>query len=445
MDAKEDHQARAVADTRLTVLVDSAPGAIAVAKALNDADRTSHIRVFDQCSRAVANAQNLLVFSSASKLDQVAECVSIANKAHRLAALLVYHDVAANWLPYVLHESGLRALRNMIVHSDPELPTRILSAWAMGGEHDFIADAAVIRDRLVVRSCAFDEYSVSFDAFPALRAIPDSARSSFVLEEEGLLLYWPDSHVHLDLEDIRFANDPKREQAARTSRIGEQRGIGVALRQLREEAGLKQSEINGISERQVRRVESGHRLTVGTLDAFATAMRVDPDYLLERLSEVIDEVEPMDLVSTEHGSAREPSKDLPADGTDVLVLAYPLPSSVNPSQRSTTVRENLQLAADSVEDPKPRRWNLHAANVSIHGFLEHDFRTDELMFVIDEVRSPNPESRPVSIAARSSRLPEPLISIPFVPRANARVCIANGQGIVPRDVSNLELRVVNEP
>ena len=83
------------------------------------------------------------MLSDASTLHRVADCVSAANKVHRLVALLVNNDVGSSWFPHFLHTAGIRILRNMVVFSDDELPVRVLNAWALGGEHDFIADATV--------------------------------------------------------------------------------------------------------------------------------------------------------------------------------------------------------------------------------------------------------------------------------------------------------------
>src|ERR1043166_2784885 len=291
MTKRRNREVDAMTDTRLTVLVDSSDGgATAQTDFLRGAGAIG-IRVLNHCDQAAALAENLVVFSAASRLEHVAGCVSAANKAHRLAAVLVYRDIDPNWLPYVFDRSGLRTLRNMIVHADPDLPERVLRAWAMSAEHDFISAAAVISDRLIVRSCAFEEYSIGFDAFPALASIPKATRSSFVIEDDGLLLYWPDAQVHLDLDDIRFANDPDRQREARAASLGEYRAVGAALKRLREVAGLRQADIKGLSERQVRRVESGDRLTIDTLDAFAAAMRLEPDHLLDRVGEMLDDLD----------------------------------------------------------------------------------------------------------------------------------------------------------
>jgi transcriptional regulator with XRE-family HTH domain len=431
MAKKENQEVRAVADTKLTVLVDSEPGALAVANALPNEERVPHIRVLHECSSSAANAENLIVFSSASTLDHVSECVSVANKAHRLTALLVYIDIAADWLPYVFHQSGLRTLRNTIVHSDAQLPSRILEAWAVGAENDFIADAAVIKDRLVVRSCAFKEYSITFDVFPALRMIPESERSNFVLEEDGLLLHWPDCQVHLDIDDIRFANDPRRQKLARIARTENQRAMGAALRRLREDAGLKQSDIEGISARQVRRIEAGDRLTIEALDAFSRAIRVNPNDLLERLGESADE------------QPRHDSADSITNVNEQVHYREHRSWSVDPSvRRPSRISEGLRLAADSSEDSATREWGLEVpSGGSIHGKLEHDIRRDEMVFMIKEARGVS-KSATLSVVVWSSHSAEPLISKPFSPRVGARIRLGAGLGIVPRDVSKIELKVV---
>lgn len=441
MSTRNDQQEFTVADTKLTVLVDSDPGEVAVAKVLpEEARQLQHIRVLNRCEQAAASVDNLLVFSAASRLDHVAECVSVANKSHRLAALVVYMDVASNWLPYVLHQSGLRALRNTIVHTDPELPTRILGAWAMGAERDCIADAAVIKNRLVVRSCSFDEYSLSFDAYPALRAIPDSARSHFELEEEGLLLYWPEFDVHLDIEDIRFANDSKRQQEARAERIADQHVIGAAFKRLREEAGLKQSDIKGISGRHIRRIESGDRLTVDTIDAFAEALEIDSDGLIERLSEMADELRRPQVARIDE---RPRTGRGNTGATPRAEEAYPDRPAADTKHR--LVRETLRLAAESSQASGPPLWQLDGGEKGkVEGRLEHDYRSDELFFAVVTATSEWVDSPGAVLIVTSVRLSDSIVSGAFTPSVGARILISSGRGMVPGDVSDVSLRGLGE-
>jgi hypothetical protein len=107
------------------------------------------------------------------------------------------------------------------------------------------------------------------------------------------------------------------------------------------------------------------------------------------------------------------------------------------------VGEDLKLAAHSTEVTTARRWHLPLGeHRSIQGTLEHDFRSDELIFAIDEVADLKPKSLCVALVAWSTRLAEPIISDPFFPSVGTRILVAKGKGIVPKDVSKLELRVI---
>jgi transcriptional regulator with XRE-family HTH domain len=326
----------------------------------------------------------------------------------------------------------------MIVHSDAELPARILNAWAIGAEKDFVADATVINDQLVVRSCSFDEYTIAFTAFPALKAIPNEERSNFDIEEDGLLLYWPSSNVHLDLSDIRFANDEKAQQAARIATLGENRAIGTALRTLREAVGLKQADIKGVSERQVRRVESGEPVTVDTVDAYAEAMRVDSDHLLEQVAELLME----SMQSGQFGDRK----------TDVIVSsiakdddpsrAYAKGWQSKPPTRA--VREGLQLAADTRGVDGSKVWNLFLARVgNLKGTIAHDVSVDELRFNIVEYDKAL-ESNRLCIVVNANGVERPIWSASFSVGNQGSVFLVRDAGIVPSDIKGIELRVANE-
>lgn len=432
-----DKEVNAVLDPKLTVLVDSDPGARAVAEALPTAAHAARIRVLYGCSRTAAIANNLLVFSTASKLRSVAECVSVANKAHRLAALLVHTDVNANWLPYVLHHSGVRALRNTIMHSDADLPSRVLRAWAIEGENDFIADAAVIGSRLVVRDCAFKEYSIGFDTFPALRRIPEEARGTFVIEDDGLLLFWPNADVHLGLEDIRFDTDDKARRGARASRIRSRTSLGAAIKRLREEAGLRQAQIDGVSERHVRRVESGAPLSVETLEAYARSLSRDPDELLDSISELAEELDSHNAIE----SAGRGRYDSLTDELSLTETKAAYRALTPPNTGIWSVREPLRLAAQSSGAlPHERVTVPFGKQGSVVGSLDHDLTTDELFFVVEEIHNLEPQATATSMVVHAPSQGEPIVSVSFALRVGTRIRIAERLGIVPGDVLKLELQ-----
>lgn len=426
-------------DAMLTVLLGNGPGARAAEKVLSELGPTPHIRVLERCDATAMAAQNLLVCAAASQLDDVVDCVSTANKSHRLAALLVHNDVADNWLTYVLYQSGIRALRNMIVHSDPQLPSRVLSAWAIGGQEDFIADAAVISGRLVVRNCAFAEYSLSFEAYPALKQISEANRSNFEIQEDGLLLFWPRDNVHLDLDDIRFANDPKRQQAVRAQRLTDERTMGLAVRRVREDAQLRQADVPGISERQLRRIESGDRISSEALDAIAEAIGISVEDLLERLGGAIAEIEAQPALR-ELVAPAKPKNAIDADhGPN---NRYVPDISIG---RRNKVREPLRLAARSVGIPSQKQWTVDVGKEgAIVGHLEYNVTSDTLSFVLDEMKGSMAALPKGRLVAKTAQLSQLLESESFDAAPGARVRIAINQGILASDIVNLEWTLLHE-
>ncbi len=248
-----------------------------VVRFLNERDRDEAV-----------SARKLFVFTSATRLVDLAEVISLSNKQNRLQVLLVQSDVEPEWVPFMLKRAGLRTLRNMLVHQGNALPYRVLNAWVHGQHHDMIAAATVIGDRLLVVSCGFDSYEIGFDRYPALARIPVDERSQFQIEEEGVFLHWTEADVHLDLHDIRLALDPKLQAKAKAQKLAHDKSFGSAIRVLRQKSGIAQTAIPGLSARHVRRIENGYVPGVESIDALARAHGMEPDDYLEMVTEIMD-------------------------------------------------------------------------------------------------------------------------------------------------------------
>lgn len=246
----------------------------------------ARIRILDACdTNEAASARKLFVFTPATRLDALAACITEANRHNRLQALLVRSDVEPEWVPYLLKRAGLRTLRNLLVHHDDELPGRVLRAWAMGVQHETIATAGVLGDRLVVVTCAFGEFETGFDAYPALRRIPVAERPRFEVEPDGMFLHWPGGDVHLTLDDVRMAADPRRRARAEAVRRAHDQGFGAAVRALRQSRGINQSGVAGLSARHLRRIENGCVPGDGAIQALAAAHGLSPEGYLDAVSE----------------------------------------------------------------------------------------------------------------------------------------------------------------
>ncbi len=251
------------------------------------------IRVVRQArSQTAERARNLFVLVSALDLPSVAEFVSIANRRHQLRALFVRDDMDARWLPQLFERAGLRTLRNTIVHSDFTVPRRVLTAWLHGAQSELIAEANVGDASLFVISCGLDRYEVPFDRMPALKSIPEAERNVFEVDEDGSYIHWPGRDIHVDLDSIRAAIEPEWRMKALATKATRDRRYGAAVAKLRTAKGLKQSEIAGLSERQVRRIEKGEGTTYESLHLLATAHRMEINDYLREVAEVLNEIGP---------------------------------------------------------------------------------------------------------------------------------------------------------
>ena len=235
--------------------------------------------------RSAVQARNVFVLVPATQLPHVAEFISVVNRRNQLRALLVREDVEPSSIPQMFERAHLRMIRNTILHSDDSVPRRLLTAWAHNAQDQLIAKAAVSEDRLFVLSCGLRQYEVLFDDLPALKCIPDAERQEFTVAEDGSYIHWPGQDVHLDLDAIRVAIDPKARAKALADKMRHDTRYGAAIARLRLANGLKQSDVKGLSERQVRRIEKGEGTTPEALRLLAAAHHMDLDVYLREVAE----------------------------------------------------------------------------------------------------------------------------------------------------------------
>ncbi len=229
--------------------------------------------------QAARRYQHLFVLCSALHLPESAKFVSEMNREHRLQALFVRTD-APVLLPQMLDRAGLRSIRNMLVHSDSSMPHRVLAAWLHNAQAELIAEATVVDDRLIVVSCEPKTCEVGFDQMPALKKIERQHRKSFELAEDGGFIHWPSADIHLDLDAIRAVIDPKWRKKSERIRQTHGREYGAAIATLRKDLGLRQTDIAGVSERQLRRIEESGAVSVRTMELLARAHRMTlPHYM----------------------------------------------------------------------------------------------------------------------------------------------------------------------
>lgn len=239
-------------------------------------------------SQDLESALNLFVLASATGLPEVADIVRSANQKHHLRVLFIREDIDPAWMPQMFDRANLRVMRNTLIHTNSVVPQRVMNAWTMGAQEQLIADATVIGDQLLILSCAMEKLEVPFDSLPALKRISANDRSSFTIDNDGSCLYWENADIHLDLEALRCANDPEWKRKFEALKTEHNQDFGRAIASLRKKSKLRQSDIIGLSDRQVRRIEQGETSTkVDTLRLFAKAHGMELDDYLDAVASAI--------------------------------------------------------------------------------------------------------------------------------------------------------------
>ncbi|HEY3351707.1 MAG TPA: helix-turn-helix domain-containing protein [Polyangia bacterium] len=162
---------------------------------------------------------------------------------------------------------------------------RLANARVHNAEGELIASAALLGRELLVWSCEPTLYRISVDEVPALAELDADTLHDFAVSASGSRIRWDRADVDLNLDTVREKVDPsfrkRNEQRARR----EAAGFGAAIRKLRLDAGLKQTEVPGLSEREIRRLERGGIVPrAETLRLLAAAHQTSPGEYLEALA-----------------------------------------------------------------------------------------------------------------------------------------------------------------
>jgi hypothetical protein len=190
------------------------------------------------------------------------------------------------WFPQVLHDAGLRTVRKTLVHHPSDaVRQRILAARTLGAEDDLVARVRVEGDVLVALTCGLDEVRVPFEAHSALRRLPASERPHVHLSDEGHRLSWLDGRVEVDLDGLRYAVDPDYAASVDLSTVFRGGTYGAAIREVRRAHGLRQSDVPGLSERQIRRIERDGTASFDALRALADAHQLGLNAYLDALAD----------------------------------------------------------------------------------------------------------------------------------------------------------------
>jgi hypothetical protein len=240
-------------------------------------------------------SQVVLVFEAAQidKPDWVRQVRSLKNK-HK-SYLVFAGGVPFQGIPERLARLDVRDPRRIhLVQAETpgcrlELLERLLAALnACQADDERVLDAWWEDDVLVVLSPRFRRLHVPLEKLRPLRGMTREQRGRFEIDEAGAFLHWSDGDVHLGWEQFAQAVDEGAYLKARQKSQEFNRCYGTAIRRLRVKRGLRQSDIRGLTPRQVGRVERGEcRATHAALEKLAKANGMSTSDYMAALAELL--------------------------------------------------------------------------------------------------------------------------------------------------------------
>jgi hypothetical protein len=226
-----------------------------------------HLALLDsRAEPVVAGAFHLLFTGPATHPDQVARWMRSTNirSENRL---------------HVINVKDLEAPRVA------ELLGRVCFALGQEGSRGIIIDAYLLGDRVFVRGPKHRMLEIPLDSIGALKGQPKAAVRNFTIDPDGSFIYWPDLDAHLGWNQLLQAVDPAELRKAQQRSAGFNQRYGAAVRKVREAAGILQSKVEGLTERQLRRIEQGEsRATTAAITTLAKAHGLDDNTYMERLA-----------------------------------------------------------------------------------------------------------------------------------------------------------------
>jgi hypothetical protein len=185
-----------------------------------------------------------------------------------LAPRLTRLDIRDEHRLHLAHEGSMDKIFE-VIH-------RFLSGVTRFDGAKTIVDAWLEGGNLVVLSPSFERLVVPFSKLTKFIGKKDDEVARFEIDEDGSFLSWPHADAHFGWEQLLHLIDPTAalETKQKTAEFNER--YGAAIRLLREERGLKQSDIAGLTDRHLRRVEHGQQAaSIATLESLAQAHEME--------------------------------------------------------------------------------------------------------------------------------------------------------------------------
>lgn len=245
--------------------------------------KSEHVKV------STSRPQSTLVVSRLSDMTKkVLEIASTGAATKQLVFLegLPVQAMAARLMPLnIRNPERIHIAAERDQSAIEELIYRLVSGLAeRDGSHSLV-DAWIENEQLVLLSPAFTRLEIPLAKLVRFIGMDKTKASEFKIDEDGRFLHWPHADVHLGWTHFQHIIDPASVLATAEKTDKYNVRYGAAIRAIRESHGLKQADILGITDRQLRRVEHGQQAaSKGMLEALAKAHSLTLEEYVDRLA-----------------------------------------------------------------------------------------------------------------------------------------------------------------
>ncbi len=235
-------------------------------------------------------AKRLLVICRLADIPEDASAIKGIGQRDRKHLLFV-EDMPVEAIPSRVPRLNIRDPQKLHIARERDEKTitsiisRVIGGIAFGQQRRTILDAWMEDDDLVVLVPAFDRLRVPVSKLVKYLGTNKDQIKAFEIDEDGSFLYWPHADVHLGADQLQAIVDPVSAITSRDKSLQFNREYGEAVRSLRDEHGVKQTAIEGVTDRHIRRIERGQvAVTSKVLQSLAKAHGMDVSQYMAELA-----------------------------------------------------------------------------------------------------------------------------------------------------------------
>jgi hypothetical protein len=198
--------------------------------------------------------------------------------ADRVAWLNVKDDKRVHFIVSKKESEKKFAERLILAFDSGEGDSHILDAW---WEEDIFVLVAPTKK-------GFRKLRVSLEKLPVLQKYSKEKLSNYEIDEDGLFVYWPALDIHLGWDQFEQAVDKEAYLKARQQAEEFNKSYGAAIKTLRKKTRLRQSDVGGLTARQIGRIERGQcRATYKAISKLAKAHKMSISDYMGELSKLL--------------------------------------------------------------------------------------------------------------------------------------------------------------